>query len=122
MTTLFLHKLNREVFYLPYFLFAYHITQKKQIFYILRIVVKTGVSWRAFCLLSCANIAAPRFTKCLRGYIPFSGSKNQKNLYYLFLKYILLTMFLQNFIEIGALEHKIRPFIVCSFWNYLMST
>ena len=51
----------------------------------------------------------------LRGYIPFSRSKNQKNLYCLFLKYILLTMFLQNFIEIGALEPKIRPFIVRSF-------
>ena len=58
----------------------------------------------------------------LRGYISFSGSKNQKNLYCLFLKYIILTMFLQNFIEIGALEPKIRPFIARSFWNYLMST
>ena len=27
--------------------------------------MKTGVSRRAFYLLSCANIAAPRFTKCL---------------------------------------------------------
>ena len=57
----------------------------------------------------------------LRGYIPFSGSKNQKNLYCLFLKYILLTMFLQNFIEIGALELKIRPSIARIFWNYLYS-
>ena len=28
-------------------------------------------------------------------------------------------MFLQNFIEIGALEPKIRRFIARSFWNYL---
>ena len=68
------------------------------------------------------EIAISKYCVQLRAYIPFSGSKNQKNLYCLFFKYTLLTMFLQNFIEIGALEPKIRPFIVRSFWNYLMST
>ena len=63
-----------------------------------------------------------RFSNSLTGYIPLPGSKNQKNLYCLFLKNILLTMFLQNFIEMGPLEPTIRPFIARNFWNYLMST